>query len=102
MELLQDGVIEIPVPASTIEPGTYYLQILVHEDPESIPYDAEPGGGLPLPGDSFCGGSLVLRAPEETAGDIGYVRCESNAYRVMKTMMLKFEFRYPLGFCSSM
>lgn len=71
MELVDDGVFDIPVPVSPVDAGTYYVQILVRGDPRSIPYDTDPAGGLPLPGDSFCGGSLVLRAPEETEGDLG-------------------------------
>lgn len=72
MERVAEGVFDIPIPVSPIKPGTYYVQILVRGDPDGIPYDATyPTDGFPLPGDSFCGGSLVLRAPEETGGDIG-------------------------------
>lgn len=71
MDLLEGGVFGIPLPVSTIEAGTYYIQILVRGDQESIPYDADPAGGLPVPGDSFCGGALVLRAVEEGQDDIG-------------------------------
>lgn len=71
MELLDDGVFDIPVPVSSVEAGTYYIQILVRGDRGDIPYDIDPPGGLPLPGDSFCGGSLVLKALEETTGEMG-------------------------------
>lgn len=71
MELLDDGVFEVPVSLSTIESGTYYVQFLVRSDPGGIPYDTDPPGGLPLPGDSFCGAAVVLRAPDEAAGDMG-------------------------------
>lgn len=63
MEPLEDGIYEIPVPVTPIEPGTYYIQVLVRRDPGTIPYDVEPAGGLPLPGESFCGGATVLKAP---------------------------------------
>lgn len=71
MDLLDDGVFCIPLPVSSIEAGTYYVQILVRGDQESIPYDADPPGGIPVPGDSFCGGALVLKALEEGHDDIG-------------------------------
>lgn len=71
MDLLGNGVFGIPVPVSPIEAGTYYVQILVRDDQGSIPYDTDPAGGLPVPGDSFCGGALVLRALEEGQDDIG-------------------------------
>lgn len=68
MELLDGGVVDIPVSVSSIESGTYYLQVLVRGDPESIPYDTDPPEGLPLPGKSFCGGAIVIKAPEATTG----------------------------------
>lgn len=71
MDLLEDGVFSIPVPVSPVEAGTYYIQILVRGDQESIPYDTNPAGGIPVPGESFCGGALVLRALEENQDDIG-------------------------------
>lgn len=71
MELLDDGVVDIPIPSAPDEPGTLYVQVLVCNDPNSVPYDAEPAGGLPLPGNSFCGGAFVLKAPDETAGNLG-------------------------------
>lgn len=71
MELLDDGVVDIPIPVSPDKPGTFYVQVLVCHDPSSIPYDAEPVEGLPLPGASFCGGAVVLRAPDETASNLG-------------------------------
>lgn len=71
MDLLDDGVFSIPVPVSPVEAGTYYIQILVRGDQENIPYDANPAGGIPMPGESFCGGALVLRAFEESQDDIG-------------------------------
>lgn len=71
MDLLDGGTFGIPVPVSPIEAGTYYVQILVRGDPESIPFDTDPPGGLPLPGDSFCGGALVLKARGEGGNDMG-------------------------------
>lgn len=71
MDLLDDGVFGIPVPVSPVEAGTYYIQILVRRDLESIPYDTNPAGGIPVPGESFCGGALVLSALEENQDDIG-------------------------------
>lgn len=71
MDPLDEGAFSIPVPVSPIEAGTYYIQILVRGDPESIPFDTDPAGGLPLPGDSFCGGALVLRALGEGENDTG-------------------------------
>eukprot|EP00903_Cladosiphon_okamuranus_P011055 g10437.t1 len=71
MDLLDDGVVSIHVPVSPVEAGSYYIQILVRGYPESIPYDTNPAGGIPVPGESFCGGALVLRALEENQGDIG-------------------------------
>lgn len=70
MDLLDDGVFSIPIPVSPVEAGTYYIQILVRGDQESIPYGTNPAGGIPVPGESFCGGALVLRALEESH-DIG-------------------------------
>ena len=70
MEDLENGAFDIPVSVSPVEAGTYYVQILVRGDPGNIPYDTEPAGGLPLPGGSFCGASLVLRAADETADNI--------------------------------
>lgn len=71
MELVEEGVFDIPVPVSPVKPGTYYVQILVRDDPGSIPYDAMYSTDeLRLPGGSFCGGSLVIRAPEETGEDL--------------------------------
>lgn len=63
MDPLDDGVFDIPVPVNPVEPGTYYVQVLISYDPSSIPYEAEPAGGLPLPGSSFCGGALAIKAP---------------------------------------
>eukprot|EP00752_Nemacystus_decipiens_P009403 g8406.t1 len=71
MDLLGDGVFSIPMPVSPVEAGTYYIQVLVRGDQESIPYDSNPAGGIPVPGESFCGGALVLRALEENQDDIG-------------------------------
>ncbi|CAM9317093.1 unnamed protein product [Ectocarpus sp. 12 AP-2014] len=71
MDVLEDGVFGIPVSVSPIEAGTYYVQILVREDLGRIPYDTDPAGGLPLPGESFCGGALVLRASEEGEANMG-------------------------------
>lgn len=71
MELLGNGAFDIPVVVPAIEAGTYYVQILVRGDAGDIPYDINPAGGLPLPGESFCGSAVVLRAPEETSDDLG-------------------------------
>lgn len=68
MDLLDDGVVDIPVAVSPIEAGTYYIQILVRGDPESIPYDTDPPEGFLLPEESFCGGALVINGPEATTG----------------------------------
>lgn len=71
MEVLDDGIFDIPISVTPDEPGTYYVQIFTCCDPSSIPYDAEPADGLPLPGDSFCGGAIVLKAPEHTIDESG-------------------------------
>lgn len=67
MELMDNGVVDIPIHVSPTKPGTLYVQCLLCRDPSTVPYDAEPAGGLPLPGKSFCGGAVVIKAPDETA-----------------------------------
>ncbi|CAM9166684.1 unnamed protein product [Ascophyllum nodosum] len=71
MKVLEGGVFDIPVSVSSVKAGTYYVQILVRSDPESIPYHEDPSGGLPLPGDSFCGAALVITAPENPTTSLG-------------------------------
>lgn len=66
IEILDDRVCDINIPLTLEEPGTYYVQIMISTDPSSVPYDAEPTGGLPLPGESFCGGALMLMTSERT------------------------------------